>query len=297
MAEDSAGDDKIFNFQGDDSGQGANPQGQDPQGTNPQAQNQQTQSQGQSGTQQDDGQSIDPAYNYQMGGNAQDQGSSFTINTDGTDAPSQPVQPAPMPASPQPQATQANPVTPPPAPQPQSTPPTPPADPMGGFNPGAAGMANPVVGTPTGTTGAAGTGTPPPPPIPKDDGDPANFNIAKYIPQNVNVKVPAHSLQFDEKYFLELLAGSISLTRDEKKRIIDSIPKLRQEQVDELIRIFEEERRKFAELSDKHVPQLEKLAKQHALDWESLQSQEVEEEKASEDQAKMDDIKKNLGLN
>lgn len=255
MAEDSANDSKLFNFQGDDSNQGGNQQDD--------SQNQQ-----QGGTTQN----IDPAYNYSMNDSSQNQGTTFTINADGSDANPAPAAPqAAQPSQPTP-----SPVTPPPAPQ----------------APGATGPTPPPAGATTGT----GT-TPPPPPIPKDEGDPANFNIAKYIPKNVNIKVPAHNLQFDEAYFLELLAGSISLTRDEKKRIIDSIPKLRQEQIDELIRIFEEERKKFAELSDKHVPQLEKLAKQHALDWESLQSKEVEEEKASEDQAKMDDIKKNLGLN
>ena len=52
------------------------------------------------------------------------------------------------------------------------------------------------------------------------------------------IVIPPHSISFDENKFLNLLAGSISLTKDEKKKIIDSIPKLRQDQVDELMRIL-----------------------------------------------------------
>ena len=110
------------------------------------------------------------------------------------------------------------------------------------------------------------------------------------------MQVPAHNLQVDEQKFLHLLAGSISLTKDEKKRIIESMPKLRQEQVDELIRIFEEERQKFAELSAKHVDQLKKLEKQHWADWQDIELEQKAGEKTKEDEAKADEIRKNLGL-
>jgi hypothetical protein len=46
------------------------------------------------------------------------------------------------------------------------------------------------------------------------------------------IPIPPHpATQFDEKKFLELLAGSISLTKTEKQRIISSIPKLSQYQI------------------------------------------------------------------
>ena len=108
--------------------------------------------------------------------------------------------------------------------------------------------------------------------------------------------IPAHKLQFDEQLFLRLLAGSISLTKDEKKRIVNSIPKLKQEQVDELIRIFEEEKRKFAELSKKHVPQLEKLEKQHWADWQDIELEQKAETKKGTDEAEAAEIRKKLGL-
>ena len=110
------------------------------------------------------------------------------------------------------------------------------------------------------------------------------------------VKIPAHSLKFDENYFLNLLAGSISLSKDEKLRIIESVPKLRQEQVDELIRIFEEERSKFLELSIKHSTQLKKLEAEHAADWKDIELHFRSQQTAQQDQSQADEIRKQLGL-
>lgn len=156
-------------------------------------------------------------------------------------------------------------------------------------------------GVPFGNT--AGTGATPPvagqgalPTPPPEDTTPANFQIGEKLPKVIGIKVPTHTLQFDEQYFLHLLAGSISLTKDEKKRIVESIPKLKQSQVDELIRIFEEERRKFAELSAKHVEQLKKLDLQHYNDWMDLELSQKADEKKGSDQAKAEEIRKSLGL-
>jgi hypothetical protein len=171
---------------------------------------------------------------------------------------------------------------------------------QGGFNPEQQGgrYAPPPPGAgfggPFGPFPGAGSITPPP--IPKEDNTPANYQIGQHLPKIINIKVPPHQLQFDEQYFLHLLAGSISLNRDEKKRIIDSIPRLKQAQIDELIRIFEEERRKFAELSAKHVPQLQKLEKQHWAEWQDLELEQKAEEKRSADEAQAEAIRKKLGL-
>ena len=45
---------------------------------------------------------------------------------------------------------------------------------------------------------------------------------------------------FDERKFVELLAGSISLTYNEKVKILENVPKLSQYHIDELIKIFED---------------------------------------------------------
>ncbi len=141
-----------------------------------------------------------------------------------------------------------------------------------------------------------GDGSLPTPPPTEEDTTPANFQLGSMLPKIIDIKIPAHTLQFDEQYFLHMLGGSISLTKEEKKRIIDSIPRLRQSQVDELIRIFEEERKKFAELSAKHVEQLKKLEKQHHLEWEGIELDQKAEEKKNADQAKAEAIRKSLGI-
>ncbi len=129
----------------------------------------------------------------------------------------------------------------------------------------------------------------------EEDKTPANFQIGKKS-QEIRIKLKPHNLNFNEDYFLKLLAGSISLNRDEKKRILDSIPTLRQSQINQLIEIFEDEKRKFADLPDKHQKELEKLDKKHHLEWMSIEDEYLMGEKQQEDQAKADEIRKNLGL-
>ncbi|NLG07585.1 hypothetical protein GX553_03995 [Candidatus Peribacteria bacterium] len=114
---------------------------------------------------------------------------------------------------------------------------------------------------------------------------------------NENIPLPSHpEAQFDEQAFLTLLRGSISLTRDEKWRIIQAIPKLSQFQIDELQKILGEEKRKFSELSPKHLIQLKKLEEKHAQDWKDLQSISVQEHAKQHEQQEADAIRKQLGI-
>src|SRR3989338_9235041 len=114
---------------------------------------------------------------------------------------------------------------------------------------------------------------------------------------NDRIQVPAHpETTFDEQIFLTLLRGSISLTRDEKWRIIQAITKLSQFQIDELQKILEDEKRKFGELSPKHLLQLMKLEQKHGEDWRDLQSFMVQKDAKQQEQAAADDIRKQLGL-
>ncbi len=167
-------------------------------------------------------------------------------------------------------------------------PPLPPPPPIGGGFP-----PNPFPPAGGAKSGAGGFTPAQPPP---EDTTPANYKIGTKLPPVISVQIPQHNLNFDEQNFLHLLAGSISLSKDEKKRIISSIPKLKQEQVDELIRIFEEEQRKFAELSAKHVDQLKKLENQHSADWQDIEMEQKASSKQNEDQAQADEIRKKLGL-
>ena len=114
---------------------------------------------------------------------------------------------------------------------------------------------------------------------------------------NNEVVVPGHTqTKFDEQNFLSLLRGSISLSRDEKWRIIQAIPKLSQFQIDELQKIFMEEKGKFIKLSPKHLKHLKQLETKHAEDWKDLQSLYVQQKAKAKEQSQADDIRKQLGL-
>jgi len=112
-----------------------------------------------------------------------------------------------------------------------------------------------------------------------------------------DISVPAHpNTQFDEKKFLALLAKSISLTKTEKQRIIESIPKLSQYQIDELMRIFAEEQNKIIELNKKHENQLREIEEKHKNDWSDIEIQAKQKEKVKKDEESAEKIRKNLGL-
>ena len=114
---------------------------------------------------------------------------------------------------------------------------------------------------------------------------------------NSQVLIPPHpETNFDEQKFLSLLRGSISLTRDEKWRIIQAIPKLSQFQIDELQKILEEERFKFSQLSPKHLKHLLQLERKHAEDWKDLQSMYVQNAAKKQEESQADEIRKQLGL-
>lgn len=187
------------------------------------------------------------------------------------------------------------------------SPPPPPAQQAASGGAGSTGQGDDGAGPPPQDMG------PPPPPVGTvatkemgyDDedirvlGEVANYRFGTITSQltNNNIVVPEHSTTtFDEQLFLTLLRGSISLTRDEKWRIIQAIPKLSQFQVDELQKILEEERRKFAELSPKHLLQLMKLEQRHAQDWTDLQGITQQQSVKQEDQQQADEIRKQLGL-
>lgn len=183
-----------------------------------------------------------------------------------------------------------------------ASPPQPPAQQAGQGDDGTGGVGAPP----------QDSGPPPPPPgtvatkeMGYDDedirilGEVGNYRFGSIGSQltNDNIAIPAHTqTQFDEQRFLVLLRGSISLTKDEKWRIIQAIPKLSQFQVDELQKILEEERRKFGELSPKHLLQLMKLEQKHSEDWKDLQSVSVQQQARSNEQAQADEIRKQLGL-
>ncbi len=108
------------------------------------------------------------------------------------------------------------------------------------------------------------------------------------------------SVKVDTDEFLDLLKHSLSLNTMEKKRVVDAAPTLSQFQFDELKKVFVEEREKFKSLSKEHPEDIKKLLVKQQTERIQLGDLYVAEEennaKKNEDESKIDDIKKNLGL-
>lgn len=130
---------------------------------------------------------------------------------------------------------------------------------------------------------------PPPPPRPKTENT-MIMELARVHPLTT----------FDETYFIELLEHSLSLSTFEKKRVIDAIPTLSQFQIDELVKVFEDERVEFRKLMPTEGEVIKGLLVKAQNEWEQLKDIYAEEKKAQSaanaDAEKADALKKSLGL-
>ena len=131
--------------------------------------------------------------------------------------------------------------------------------------------------------------TPLPPPRPKTSNDGL---IGKFM---------VHPLTtFEEKNFIDLLEHSLSLSTFEKKRVIDAIPTLSQFQIDELVKVFEDERVEFRKLMPTEGEIIKGLVIKAQNEWEQLKDIPIAAEKApiraNEDAKKAEELKKTLGL-
>ena len=114
-------------------------------------------------------------------------------------------------------------------------------------------------------------------------------------------KMMVHPItDFDENKFLDLLEHSLSLSLADKKRIIDSIGELSQFQVDELTKVFEDERVEFRKLVATEGEIIKGLVVKAQNEWEQLKDiyhdEILAQEKAMADAQEAERIKKNLGL-
>lgn len=119
--------------------------------------------------------------------------------------------------------------------------------------------------------------------------------------ENLLKRVSVHPLtSFDESKFLDLLEHSLSLSTFEKKRVIDSVSNLSQFQIDELMKVFEDERVEFRKLVATEGEIIKGLVVKAQNEWEQLKDIYTEEARAAEqarlDEQKADEIKKTLGL-
>lgn len=131
--------------------------------------------------------------------------------------------------------------------------------------------------------------TPIPPPRPKTTND------------QIFQRFLVHPLTtFDETNFLGLLEHSLSLSTFEKKRVIDAIPTLSQFQLDELVKVFEDERVEFRKLMPTEWEIIKWLVVKAQNEWEQLKDIYIEEEKAAvvanADAIKAEELKKSLWL-
>ncbi|MDD5376798.1 MAG: hypothetical protein PHH16_01645 [Candidatus Gracilibacteria bacterium] len=113
--------------------------------------------------------------------------------------------------------------------------------------------------------------------------------------------VSIHPLsEFEEGVFLDLLEHSLSLSVTEKKRVIDAIPTLSQFQIDELTKVFVDEREEFKKLLPKEGDTIKELVVKAREGWNQLGEIYIQERaqklKQNEDQAKIDEMKKSLGI-
>lgn len=104
--------------------------------------------------------------------------------------------------------------------------------------------------------------------------------------------------EFDDYYFVHLLENSLSLTYTEKKEVITAMPRLSQFQIDELVKVFLEEREQFKAVMDQEGDSIIKLYEEAKKNWEMLISYyEGEEQKIVQDSldtTKLDEIRKAL---
>lgn len=114
------------------------------------------------------------------------------------------------------------------------------------------------------------------------------------------LKLHDEDVEFEENVFLDLLKHSLSLNTFEKKRVIDAMPTLSQFQVDELQKVFLEEREKFKELAWEHPDDIKKLVAKQQQEWLQLwdiyKTEKEKVEKEWEEQKKIDDLKSQFGL-
>ena len=105
---------------------------------------------------------------------------------------------------------------------------------------------------------------------------------------------------FNEAVFIELLEHSLSLNVYEKKRVIDAIPTLSQFQIDELIKVFEDEREEFKKLMWTEAESIKDLVNKSREWWKQLEDIYIQEkkqlEKSWEDQTKIDELKNSLWI-
>ncbi len=70
--------------------------------------------------------------------------------------------------------------------------------------------------------------------------------------------------------FIQLLKGCLSLDTEEKQRVLEAMPGLHDFQIQELVKVFEQERHKFAELYSESPADIHRLMVLRAEEWNEI---------------------------
>lgn len=149
-----------------------------------------------------------------------------------------------------------------------------------------ADVAQAVTETQTDSQSGGGTG---------DDGDkPTPVRIANPKAENELFYglISLHPFtEFNDAYFVDLLEHSLSLSVTEKRRVIDSVPILSQFQIDELCKVFEEEREEFKKLLPTDGATIKDWVVKARDGWQQLKDIYTQEEaEAKKSDAEADEI-------
>lgn len=110
--------------------------------------------------------------------------------------------------------------------------------------------------------------------------------------------IAANNLQFNAQRLLELVASSYSLTYAEKIYFLDiAIGKISQEQVNQLMQVFENEQERFAKLHKEHNEKMAEIQKKYEQNQTAANDPQAKAEKAkaeAEDMSQVQDILNNL---
>ena len=113
-------------------------------------------------------------------------------------------------------------------------------------------MATTTTKTPGNTQSGAGSGS-------------AHFAVEPgEVASILALPIPRHETFFDERLLHDLVARSLSITREEKEEIVLSMARFSQEQIDTVIGILTCEKQKFQELNDCYARRLAKLEEHRA---------------------------------
>lgn len=121
-------------------------------------------------------------------------------------------------------------------------------------------------------------------------------NGGQNVRRHIFTLPPHPHVDLDEDRFLTLLEGSFSLSIEEKKRVVDSVPQLTMDQIRELEAIFEQELEKFVQLRAQYPQQVEKLESKRKKEVEIQYLENEEQASASADEEEAAAIRARLGL-